>query len=79
MPHLARHWELVCKRAIEIIVSSVLLIILFPLLLVIGIAIKLTSPGPVLYRWPVVGADGRPLTAEARRRTVGTMKRVACR
>ncbi|HEY8744492.1 MAG TPA: sugar transferase, partial [Chloroflexota bacterium] len=28
-----------------------------------ALAIKLTSPGPTLYRWPVVGQGGRPLVS----------------
>ncbi len=31
-----------------------------PLLLILGLAVKLTSPGPVFYRWKVVGKNGRP-------------------
>jgi lipopolysaccharide/colanic/teichoic acid biosynthesis glycosyltransferase len=38
----------------------VLLIGLSPLLLVLALLIKLTSAGPILYRWMVVGKDGRP-------------------
>ena len=59
----ARYWQLVCKRVIDIAASGVLLIILFPLLVVVGVAIKITSPGPILYRWPVVGIGGTPLRA----------------
>ena len=51
------------KRTIDIIGSGMGLVILSPLLLVIAIAIKLTSPeGPVLYRWKVVGMGGRYFT-----------------
>jgi exopolysaccharide biosynthesis polyprenyl glycosylphosphotransferase len=46
----------VLKRAIDIIVSAVALIIASPLMLVIAVLIKLTSPGgPVLFRQPRVG------------------------
>jgi lipopolysaccharide/colanic/teichoic acid biosynthesis glycosyltransferase len=30
--------------------------------LVLAVAVKLTSPGPALYRWNVVGKGGRPFT-----------------
>src|SRR5256712_10394158 len=44
------------KRAIDILVSAVALIIASPFMLVIAILIKLTSPaGPVLFRQPRVG------------------------
>lgn len=63
MRRSARHWQHVCKRVVDIVVSGTLLIILFPLLVAIGIAIRISSPGPILYRWPVVGIGGTPLRA----------------
>ena len=48
------------KRAIDIIVSSAALLLLSPGYLVLAIAVKLSSPGPVFYKWEVVGKDGRP-------------------
>ena len=38
------------KRLFDIVVSFVLLVVLFPVLLVLAVAIKLDSPGPVFYR-----------------------------
>jgi len=52
-----REWELFLKRVIDIILSGVGLVILSPLFLIISIAIKLTSPGPIFYRWHVVGLN----------------------
>ena len=46
-------------RAFDIVVAAVALAVLSPFLLVAAIAIKLTSPGPVFYRRPRVGLDGR--------------------
>ena len=51
------------KRLIDVIVAGTSLVLLSPLLTLIALAIKLTSPGPVLYRWLVVGQGGRPLKA----------------
>ncbi len=56
-------WQVLGKRAIDIAAASAALLILSPLVPVVALAIKLTSPGPVFYRWPVVGQGGRPLTA----------------
>lgn len=50
------------KRAFDIIVSALALIVLSPLLLVIAIAIKLSSPGPVLFRQERVGLNKKPFT-----------------
>jgi exopolysaccharide biosynthesis polyprenyl glycosylphosphotransferase len=49
--------QLLLKRVIDVIGSLVMIIILSPLFLLIMIAIKLTSPGPVFYQWNVVGLN----------------------
>jgi lipopolysaccharide/colanic/teichoic acid biosynthesis glycosyltransferase len=43
------------KRALDIIVSSILLALFAPLFLIIAVAVKLTSEGPVFYRQERVG------------------------
>jgi len=50
------------KRAFDILVSLVLLLILSWLLAAIGIGIRLSSPGPVIYRQLRAGKDGHPFT-----------------
>ncbi len=48
------------KRAMDIVLASLLILLLWPLMLVIAIAIKITSPnGPVLFKQPRVGENGR--------------------
>jgi lipopolysaccharide/colanic/teichoic acid biosynthesis glycosyltransferase len=47
------------KRALDLGVSSLALVVLSPLLLLIAILIKLDSEGPVLYRAPRVGLGGQ--------------------
>lgn len=42
--------SLILKRCFDIIVSAVLLILLSPVFLILALAIKLDSPGPVFYR-----------------------------
>src|SRR6478752_6257330 len=46
-------------RAVDIVIAALALAILSPFLLIAAIAIKLTSPGPVVYRQRRVGRDGR--------------------
>ena len=50
------------KRAFDLFVASVTLVILSPLLLLIVILIKLTSRGPVLFAQERVSVDGTPFT-----------------
>jgi exopolysaccharide biosynthesis polyprenyl glycosylphosphotransferase len=56
-----RGWNLAIKRAMDIVVSAVVLVILSPFMLLIALLIKLTSPdGPVFLVQERVGLDGRP-------------------
>jgi sugar transferase (PEP-CTERM system associated) len=50
------------KRALDIIMATVGLVIALPLLVVVAAAIKMTSAGPVLYRQPRVGLRGQIFT-----------------
>jgi exopolysaccharide biosynthesis polyprenyl glycosylphosphotransferase len=52
-------WPLAIKRIIDVVVSAALLIILSPLLLTVAVAIKLTSPGPVLFLQERIGVNKR--------------------
>ena len=54
-----RPFQMAIKRLIDVVVSAVALILLAPLLLVTAIAVKLTSPGPVLFKQSRVGLHGR--------------------
>jgi lipopolysaccharide/colanic/teichoic acid biosynthesis glycosyltransferase len=55
-------FRLACKRAFDVVVSGVLLILLSPLFLALALAVKFTSPGPIFYPWKVVGRNGQPFT-----------------
>jgi exopolysaccharide biosynthesis polyprenyl glycosylphosphotransferase len=54
-------WRLLSKRILDILLSSVLLIITLPLMLLIAIAIKLTSQGPIFFNQNRIGYNKRPL------------------
>ena len=47
------------KRIIDVVIASVLLAALSPLLLVVAIAVKLDSPGPLLFAHRRLGQHGR--------------------
>src|SRR5262245_14287978 len=52
----------VTKRALDLLITVPLLVLLSPLLLAAAIAIKLTSRGPVLFRQPRIGRGEQPFT-----------------
>jgi lipopolysaccharide/colanic/teichoic acid biosynthesis glycosyltransferase len=66
MQEFSAHWRnpflLGCKWFFDLLVSGSLLVVLSPLFLILALAVKLTSSGPVFYRWNVVGMGGRPFT-----------------
>ena len=51
--------RLFVKRTFDIVASGVLLVLGFPAMLVAAIAIKIDSPGPIIYRQERVGLAGR--------------------
>lgn len=55
-----RVWERMTKRVIDVLVSAAALIVLFPVLAVIGVAIWATSSGPAFFVQQRVGEFGRP-------------------
>lgn len=50
------------KRAMDLAGASLGLVLLFPALAVLAVVVKLSSPGPVLFRQTRVGRRGRPFT-----------------
>ena len=54
-----RKLQLVLKRLMDIAVSGGALLVLWPVLLLIALAIKIDDPGPVFYRQVRVGKGGK--------------------
>jgi len=52
--------NIIIKRSMDIILSLIAIIVLAPLMAVIALLIKITSPGPILYRQERCGLNGRP-------------------
>jgi lipopolysaccharide/colanic/teichoic acid biosynthesis glycosyltransferase len=50
------------KRACDILVAGAALIVLLPFMLAIAIAIRIDSPGPVIFRQRRAGLGGKPFT-----------------
>ena len=53
-------WQLVSKRAGDIIISSIALLLLSPLYLLTAIGVKMSSPGPIFYAQERIGKGGKP-------------------
>jgi len=52
-------WNLVAKRAFDLLLSLLALALVWPLLVALALLVKLTSRGPVLFRQERMGMDGR--------------------
>jgi exopolysaccharide biosynthesis polyprenyl glycosylphosphotransferase len=55
-------WRRVVKGAVDRLVAAVLLVLFAPVLLAAAVAVRLSSPGPVLYRQERIGLGGRSFT-----------------
>jgi putative colanic acid biosynthesis UDP-glucose lipid carrier transferase len=56
---MAAESRLIAKSAIDIVIASTMLLALSPLMIATAVAVKLSSPGPVLFRQKRHGWDGR--------------------
>jgi lipopolysaccharide/colanic/teichoic acid biosynthesis glycosyltransferase len=54
--------QLGVKRVIDVVGSVFMLVALAPLMAIIALAVKISSPGPVLFRQTRVGQRGKPFT-----------------
>src|SRR6266542_4430472 len=52
---LTERLDQAAKRAIDLVLATLLLVLLSPVMVAIAIAIRLTSPGPALFRQVRVG------------------------
>ncbi|MFA6541064.1 MAG: undecaprenyl-phosphate glucose phosphotransferase [Bacteroidota bacterium] len=51
-------WNRVSKRLFDIVVAAIVLLLAFPLMIVVAVLVKITSPGPVFYLQERIGLDG---------------------
>lgn len=62
LPEPIPAWEQSTKRIIDMVVSLVVLVIGLPAWIMLAIMIRMTSPGPAIYRQHRVGQHGREFT-----------------
>ncbi len=55
----SRKVQLIFKRAMDVVISGGALLVLWPALLLVAVAIKIDDPGPVFYRQVRVGRNGK--------------------
>ena len=56
-------WQMKAKRALDLLGSAVALVIFSPLFVLTAILVKFTSPGPVFFRWNVIGQGRKPFVS----------------
>ncbi|MGF3055974.1 sugar transferase [Microbacterium sp. YY-01] len=54
--------QVIAKRALDIIGSVTLILLLSPLLLIIAASVKMSSRGPIVYGQERIGMNGKPFT-----------------
>ncbi len=52
-------YALATKRSLDVSISTIVLLVLLPVLLVVSLLVRLSSPGPVLFRQQRVGREGK--------------------
>lgn len=57
---LMPRWQQLIKRLIDILVSAILLVLLFPLMIYIYIRVRLSSSGPIFFRQERIGLNAKP-------------------
>ncbi|MGB7600538.1 MAG: sugar transferase [Candidatus Sulfotelmatobacter sp.] len=59
-PYWRSDFRQAVKRGVDILAAVSILIFFSPLFLLLAVAVKVSSPGKIFYRWQVVGQAGRP-------------------
>ena len=68
--------DLIFKRIIDVVISGIGLIILFPIFVIIGALIKLDSKGPVFFVQERAGKDGKVFWAYKLRTMVNNAEKI---
>lgn len=70
-----RGWQFSLKYALDQLIAAALLIVLAPVMALIAVAVRLSSPGPAFYRQPRVSLDGREFVMLKFRTMIGDATR----
>ena len=55
-------WEKAVKRIVDLGLSVIVLVVSFPFLLLVALLIRMSSPGPIIFRQERVGRNGKHFT-----------------
>ncbi|MCS6790734.1 MAG: sugar transferase [Bacteroidia bacterium] len=55
-------WYELAKRTLDVLLSTIALILLAPIMGVIAVLVRLSSPGPIIFRQERIGKNGKPFT-----------------
>jgi exopolysaccharide biosynthesis polyprenyl glycosylphosphotransferase len=58
--HPRRPWQELAKRSLDIILSGIGIVIFSPVFVIVAMAVKITSKGPVFFSQERIGLNGRP-------------------
>ena len=61
-PALPRRWQRLVKRALDLVLGSVALILCLPVIALVAVAVAVDSTGPVIYGAKRIGRGGKPFT-----------------
>ncbi len=59
-PELMPPWQRSIKRMMDIMASVIAIILLLPAYIIVGVGVKLSSRGPILYSHERIGINGKP-------------------
>jgi lipopolysaccharide/colanic/teichoic acid biosynthesis glycosyltransferase len=59
---VTERWYAMSKRLLDLVLAAVGLVLLTPVLMTVALAVRVTSPGPALFRQVRIGKDGQPFT-----------------
>jgi len=62
-PAWGNRLNVACKRLLDVVVSTVVMVLLSPVYLALALAVRLSSPGPIFYCWRVAGKNGIPFVS----------------
>lgn len=53
-------WQLVLKRGMDIVLSTIAIVLLLPIYIILAIGVKCSSSGPIFYKQERIGRYGKP-------------------